>query len=201
MTHNNYAELLRSPQWQKKRLEIMQRDNFTCQSCGSTQKTLTVHHKYYTNGCAPWDYPDECYITLCEDCHENEHGLAPTPKIGKFYTYSHSDYDNYMLCFDIDKNNNIVYLFGIDSGAGDAAWINAMPLSEFKQKVFVFDMFMDGETECMEQYFLYAYKNLLVNRNVYVDGLMKMTNEQLIRLAKQKVTKILTDKNIRTDEI
>ena len=30
----NYSEQLKSPKWQKKRLEIMQRDKFTCQLCG-----------------------------------------------------------------------------------------------------------------------------------------------------------------------
>lgn len=68
-----YAEKLRDPRWQKRRLEILSRDNFTCQICGATDKTLHVHHKYYENGCEPWD--DDLVIglvTLCEDCHESE---------------------------------------------------------------------------------------------------------------------------------
>jgi 5-methylcytosine-specific restriction endonuclease McrA len=31
-----YSELLKSPKWQKKRLEIMSRDKFTCKKCGDT---------------------------------------------------------------------------------------------------------------------------------------------------------------------
>lgn len=65
----NYSELLKDPRWQKKRLEIMQRDNFTCQLCFSTTKTLHVHHLAYV-GSYPWETPDSDLITLCEDCHK-----------------------------------------------------------------------------------------------------------------------------------
>lgn len=68
-----YSEKLKSPKWQKKRLEIMNRDGFQCQMCFDTEETLTVHHKYYTKGKQPWQYDNECLITLCEDCHESVH--------------------------------------------------------------------------------------------------------------------------------
>lgn len=68
-----YSELLRSPHWQKKRLEIMNRDKFICQRCGSENKTLHVHHFKYIDGRMPWDYPDYMLTTLCEDCHLIEH--------------------------------------------------------------------------------------------------------------------------------
>lgn len=64
---------IKSPQWQKKRLEVLQRDNFQCQICGSTEKTLHVHHLYYKDNLNYWEYPDIAYITLCEDCHNREH--------------------------------------------------------------------------------------------------------------------------------
>lgn len=64
-----YVEKLRDPRWQKKRLEILNRDNFTCQSCFSSEKTLHVHHKIYIKGVEPWDYNNEYLITLCEECH------------------------------------------------------------------------------------------------------------------------------------
>jgi len=67
-----YAEKLRDPRWQKKRLEIMQRDEFTCMVCGETESTLNVHHHYYDKGKDPWDYEDNALITMCEDCHESE---------------------------------------------------------------------------------------------------------------------------------
>jgi len=69
----NYAELLKSPKWQKKRLEIMKRDKFTCQMCGSKTSTLNVHHCIYTKGLNPWDYNNITLLTLCEMCHNVEH--------------------------------------------------------------------------------------------------------------------------------
>jgi hypothetical protein len=67
-----YAEKLKSPEWQKKRLEILQRDKFTCTNCGSKEKQLHVHHKVYIFNNEPWDYENEFYTTLCYDCHETE---------------------------------------------------------------------------------------------------------------------------------
>jgi hypothetical protein len=70
---NFYIDQLNDPRWQKKRLEIMQRDNFTCQLCKSATRTLHVHHNYYSQGKLPWEYPDSCYRTLCFECHELLH--------------------------------------------------------------------------------------------------------------------------------
>ena len=68
----SYAEMLRSPLWQKKRLEIMQRDDFTCQHCGCKERELQVHHRVYHKGAKPWEYEDNELITLCDRCHEAE---------------------------------------------------------------------------------------------------------------------------------
>ena len=62
-----YSEKLRDPRWQKKRLEIMQRDNFTCMACGDKESTLNLHHKEYHGD--PWEAPDVSLETLCETCH------------------------------------------------------------------------------------------------------------------------------------
>lgn len=67
-----YKEKLLDPRWQRKRLEILQRDNFTCQSCGDEKSTLHIHHKRYLRGREPWDVPNDILITLCEFCHEKE---------------------------------------------------------------------------------------------------------------------------------
>jgi len=68
-TKKNYSDLLKDPRWQKKRLQILERDDFTCQGCGDTETTLHVHHKEYVYGRMPWEYDDEELITYCEDCH------------------------------------------------------------------------------------------------------------------------------------
>jgi hypothetical protein len=67
-----YLEKLRDPRWQKKRLEIMSRDNFSCQICEDTKSTLNVHHRMYFPGKEPWEYEDWCLVTLCENCHNDE---------------------------------------------------------------------------------------------------------------------------------
>jgi hypothetical protein len=64
-----YADLLRDPRWQRKRLEVMARADFTCELCGADWKTLNVHHLRYVRGRMPWDYPDEDLCCLCEPCH------------------------------------------------------------------------------------------------------------------------------------
>src|SRR5262245_56290118 len=51
----SYQEKLRDPRWQRKRLEILERDQWTCQRCHSTTKTLHVHHRIYRHGLEPWE--------------------------------------------------------------------------------------------------------------------------------------------------
>lgn len=67
-----YAEKLRDPRWQKKRLKVMERDGFACRKCSDTTKTLHVHHNYYLPDSAPWEYMDSALFTVCDDCHAEE---------------------------------------------------------------------------------------------------------------------------------
>jgi len=67
-----YAQKLKDPRWQKKRLEILSRDNFACWWCNDNKSTLHVHHESYI-GDNPWDTPDYCLRTLCEECHQVNH--------------------------------------------------------------------------------------------------------------------------------
>jgi hypothetical protein len=67
---SKYSEQLLDPRWQKMRLHILERDSFTCVSCASGEKTLHVHHTFYEKGKAPWEYPAESLLTLCDDCHK-----------------------------------------------------------------------------------------------------------------------------------
>lgn len=69
---SNYIELLKDPRWQKKRLEIFERDKWECQCCFKGDRTLHVHHKEYNYGILPWEYDAELLITLCEFCHSVE---------------------------------------------------------------------------------------------------------------------------------
>lgn len=65
----SYKEKLLDPRWQKKRLKILDRDNFTCQLCNDTETTLHVHHYNYNKNYNPWDVEDNCLVTYCSDCH------------------------------------------------------------------------------------------------------------------------------------
>lgn len=69
-----YQEKLKDPRWQKKRLKILERDDWACQKCFDTESTLHIHHRYYKK-CEPWEYPDDALVTLCEECHEEEKEL------------------------------------------------------------------------------------------------------------------------------
>lgn len=64
-----YADKLKSPKWQRKRLQVLERDNWTCKSCGDTETTLHVHHHIYNKGAEPWEYDDRLLTTYCEECH------------------------------------------------------------------------------------------------------------------------------------
>jgi len=65
-----YSEKLRDPRWHKKRLEILNRDEWM--SKFATSNTLHVHHRRYVRGAEPWDIPNKILITLCESCHQEE---------------------------------------------------------------------------------------------------------------------------------
>lgn len=70
MTKAEYAEKLKDPRWQKRRLEIMQRDEFSCVECGDSTATLHIHHERYSG--EPWDAPNNSLKTLCAACHSEE---------------------------------------------------------------------------------------------------------------------------------
>ncbi len=110
---STYSEKLKNPLWQKKRLEILQRDEFTCKLCSDTQTELHVHHKSYKHGNDPWEYEDSNFETYCKFCH----------KLVEYY--KHTDFEPIILgkklneemdlvlitCIVYNKNTNI---YGVD---------------------------------------------------------------------------------------
>lgn len=66
----SYFDLLKSPHWQKKRLEILEAADFLCEECRDGESTLHVHHTYYGKGRKPWEYEDCFFQVLCEKCHQ-----------------------------------------------------------------------------------------------------------------------------------
>jgi len=73
------------PRWQKLRLEVMSRDNWSCVACGSKDKELHVHHIRY--GKQLWDVEAADLQTLCFECHD---ALGEHPKGGVWWS-KHDD--------------------------------------------------------------------------------------------------------------
>jgi hypothetical protein len=71
----SYLELLKDPRWQKKRLEVMEQNDFKCEECGESKNTLNVHHGYYGKDLMPWEYETTTLHCLCEDCHMMRHDV------------------------------------------------------------------------------------------------------------------------------
>jgi 5-methylcytosine-specific restriction endonuclease McrA len=69
-----YADKLKDPKWQKKRLEILNDRGWACELCCDQESTLHVHHVIYLNGLDPWEYENKLLRVLCGDCHQKEHG-------------------------------------------------------------------------------------------------------------------------------
>lgn len=72
-----YSEKFKDPRWQKIRLNILERDEWSCQKCTETEKTLHIHHRYYIKNREPWEYPMDALVTLCKDCHKEEGRIRP----------------------------------------------------------------------------------------------------------------------------
>lgn len=80
MSRLSYAEQLKHPFWQRKRLEVLDAANFACERCGAAESTLHVHHKRYRRGRMAWQYPRSDFEALCEKCHSIEHNITvPVP--------------------------------------------------------------------------------------------------------------------------
>lgn len=77
---DSWADQYKHPKWQKKRLEVLERDEYTCQRCGDKESTLHVHHTFYEKGSKMWECNKSSLITLCNDCHRRAHALIDTVK-------------------------------------------------------------------------------------------------------------------------
>lgn len=68
-----YKDQYLHPNWQKMRTHVLNRDKFTCVNCRSDNKTLHAHHLKYNKAGYIWGVPHWYIVTLCEDCHSEEH--------------------------------------------------------------------------------------------------------------------------------
>lgn len=66
-----FAEYRLTPEWQCRRTQALSRAGYRCQTCGTRDTRLDVHHNTYEN------YGDEQpqdLMVLCESCHRLFHG-------------------------------------------------------------------------------------------------------------------------------
>ena len=107
MAYLTYSEKLLDPKWQRKRLEVLNRDEFKCCLCSDAKTTLHIHHKTYEKGKFPWQYELDNFQTLCKYCHvlaeffKNE---KETILIAKKIMYEEIDY----ICYDLLTKSNYI---------------------------------------------------------------------------------------------
>jgi len=77
---SEFFALYRRPEWQRKRLEVMEAADFQCQDCEASDRTLNVHHRFYKKGAKPWEYEAGELICLCEQCHSARHNAVDKVK-------------------------------------------------------------------------------------------------------------------------
>jgi hypothetical protein len=69
----SYSKKLQDPRWQQVRQRVLARDRNRCVNDPKHRMPLEVHHLRYTDGCEPWEYPLDNFVTLCRDCHVAAH--------------------------------------------------------------------------------------------------------------------------------
>ena len=111
-----FQRQLSDPRWQKKRLQILERDEWTCKRCGDTETTLTVHHKSYRMDGGKfvdyWDYEDKELITLCEYCHSDEEAQLQQLKKHAFFSLRELFENAESMSYLIEMCNCQVAIFG-----------------------------------------------------------------------------------------
>lgn len=71
--YSDYQAFLNSGYWQEVRKLVLERDNHTCQECGS-QSSLHVHHLTYEHHGDELNHPEDL-VVLCKTCHADAHGI------------------------------------------------------------------------------------------------------------------------------
>ena len=69
----DFKEQYKHPNWQKKRLEVLEDAEFTCERCFDAESQLHVHHKRYVKGRKVWEYDRSELTVLCDSCHHEVH--------------------------------------------------------------------------------------------------------------------------------
>lgn len=170
----NYKEQLADSRWLRKKNEILERDNYTCQKCGA-KSHLNVHHLNYEKEKLAWEYPKEQLITLCYNCHEDLHRkqnsvLLNNIKRGDWYCGCFGEFNTYAIIFDIDHITKTISLFGSNEGAWGSGWIYAIKHKDFLKKWSKIDIFEKD----IDDDFIFAYSEY------FLSGFMNAFSELMI---------------------
>lgn len=88
-TQAEYTEYLQSSQWQTKRKQKAEEQNYTCQICHKRiDKGFHIHHKTYRR------FKKERLtdlMFLCEDCHEQVHKTQKKGKRRRYMVNAHKN--------------------------------------------------------------------------------------------------------------
>lgn len=91
----SYENLLKTMNWQMKRLEVILLRGIKCERCGS-KTSLQVHHKIYIKKVVPWCYPRTDLEVLCKKCHSYTHEMMDIPIVS---------IEDYMASLEASKHN------------------------------------------------------------------------------------------------
>jgi hypothetical protein len=146
----SYSEKLQNPLWQRKRLDVFNRDKFKCRSCNDEKTELNVHHLKYTG--APWQAPLEDLITLCRHCHSAiETVKADYALVGQSFKVVRSN-----IVFLAIPEDDIVHLFKIQFGM--TSYLFSLAGNVLKDFVHhIINWWLEGEKE--ENLNLYIQSN------------------------------------------
>lgn len=123
-----YQQKLLDPRWQRRRLEILERDGFICRLCKDPHTTLHIHHLIYRK-IEPWEYEDDELITYCKHCHsiaEYYKKTHPNILINRVEKIEQSEFDIKLIMIGNDskgdfacdifkyENNYVIYLMSMD---------------------------------------------------------------------------------------
>ena len=70
------GKFYKSSAWEKKRLEILERDNYECQVCkeeGGFTPATTVHHILHLENRPDLAFDNDNLLSVCAACHNREH--------------------------------------------------------------------------------------------------------------------------------
>lgn len=106
-----YSEKIKDPRWQKKRLEILGRDNFTCKLCNDDTTELHVHHLAYKG--EPWEQSNDRLVTLCKNCHTLIEGcFIDYQRISVNTTFKTTgDADASIRLIHVEDSSTVIYVF------------------------------------------------------------------------------------------